>query len=104
VRGEELAHHRVLTFICASAGVEPAPFSFSRFASAAITSRKVSTPTSRPPSSTISDPMSLSAMATTASATMESGATVKRVPPLTLRTSLTFMVLLLARKMMELRE
>src|SRR3990167_4518497 len=63
-----------------------------------ITSRKVSMPTRSPCSITTSEPMSFSAMASTARARGSSGWTVKRVLPLTRRMSLTFMVLLRGRR------
>src|SRR3990167_4923342 len=63
-----------------------------------IPSRKVSMPTRSPCSITTSEPMSFSAMASTARARGSSGWTVKRVLPLTRRMSLTFMVLLRGRR------
>jgi hypothetical protein len=56
-----------------------------------MTSRKVSMPTSSPCSMTTSEPMSFSAMMSTARASGSSGVTVKRVLPLTRRMPLTFM-------------
>jgi len=62
---------------------------------ARITSRKVSMPTSSPWSITTSEPMSLSAITATASASGWSGVIVYRVLPFTRRMSLTFIGMLL---------
>ena len=57
-----------------------------------ITSRKVSMPTSSPWSMTTSEPMSCWDMTLSADESGSFGATVKSVPPLTRKMSLTFMV------------
>src|SRR6187397_1050858 len=57
-----------------------------------ITSRKVSMPTSSPPSMTTSEPMSCWDMTLSADESGSSGATVKSVPPFTRKMSLTFMI------------